>query len=231
MSLWTGTSGVGLSGHTTFLAEGAVLDALEFFLRGVWREKHEPAGSLALGTEGALPLARSLRWRWELRAARTFFLLDAGTDEVGEAVAPSKNGKATLLVCHRRNRRLDPYRGVRVGEAAHPGPGSSEPTNPKPPPKPPDHYAALNLRRGASAAEAKTAYRKKVLTEHPDKGGTEARFRRVEEAHRVLTDSHKRWEYDCAVGRWETWCRKGAGKGASTSTSSAGGTLSGLGKG
>ena len=100
MLLWTGTSGVGFTGVPTFVAEWSLLDTLELFLRGVWKGEHEPAGNLALGTEGALPLARSLRWRRELVATRALVLLDAGADEVGEGVAPTKNGKATFLVRH-----------------------------------------------------------------------------------------------------------------------------------
>ena len=101
---------------------------------------------------------------------------------VGEALCFSGSGKATKLVGHARNRRLDPYRGVRVGEAAHPGPGSTgKGEQPRAPPKPPDHYAVLGLTRGAALEQVKKAYRKKSLTEHPDKGGTAARFQRLDE--------------------------------------------------
>ena len=138
--------------------------------------------------------------------ARAKVLLDAGVDVVGECAGGA--GRATALVVQGRNKRLDPYRGVRVGEAAHPGPpgtaaggkGKGKPT--PPPPKPPDHFSALKVARGATMADLRRAYKERALTEHPDKGGDKTRFQAVEEAHRVLTDPARRGAYERAVARW-----------------------------
>ena len=56
------------------------------------------------------------------------------------------------------------------------------------------HYEALGITRDASAAEAKKAFHKLALRLHPDKNKqplAEA-FKRVEEAHRTLSDRRLR---------------------------------------
>ena len=111
---------------------------------------------------GTYPLAASLAWRSELLAVRGRVLLDAGADEVGEATAATGGGKTTRLVLHSRNRRLDPFRGVRVGEAANPGPetkGKGKGKLPGEPPELPDHYRTLGVRPTATPEEVKKAYR------------------------------------------------------------------------
>lgn len=60
-----------------------------------------------------------------------------------------------------------------------------------------DFYQVLGLQRGASADEIKKAYKKLALQFHPDRGGgNEEMFKRVSEAHEVLSDPSKRKLYD-----------------------------------
>lgn len=59
-----------------------------------------------------------------------------------------------------------------------------------------NHYKALGLSRQATTEEVKVAYKQKVLTEHPDKGGTKERFQAVQQAYEVLMDPVKRAQYD-----------------------------------
>ncbi|EAN79534.1 chaperone protein DNAj, putative [Trypanosoma equiperdum] len=58
------------------------------------------------------------------------------------------------------------------------------------------YYGALGLNGGESVNEIRSAYRKIVLTEHPDTGGSTERMTKVNEAYRVLRDPKKREEYD-----------------------------------
>jgi hypothetical protein len=59
-----------------------------------------------------------------------------------------------------------------------------------------DHYEVLGLARNASAAQIKHSYYKLALTHHPDKGGVEANFQRLQHAYEVLSDPTKRDLYD-----------------------------------
>ena len=60
-----------------------------------------------------------------------------------------------------------------------------------------DYYTILNVPRNASEDEIKKAYRKMAHQYHPDKqGGNEAKFKEVNEAYQVLSDSKKRSSYD-----------------------------------
>jgi molecular chaperone DnaJ len=60
-----------------------------------------------------------------------------------------------------------------------------------------DPYDILGISRGASADEIKKAYRKLAHTYHPDKkGGDEVRFKEINEAYQILSDPHKKQQYD-----------------------------------
>lgn len=59
-----------------------------------------------------------------------------------------------------------------------------------------DYYDILGVSRSASAEEIKRAYRKLAHEHHPDKGGDHAKFKEINEAHQVLSDSQKRAQYD-----------------------------------
>lgn len=60
-----------------------------------------------------------------------------------------------------------------------------------------DYYAVLGVSKGASEDEIKKAFRKLAHKHHPDKaGGDEAKFKEVNEAYQVLSDSKKRAQYD-----------------------------------
>ncbi|MFC5134589.1 MULTISPECIES: J domain-containing protein [Haloferacaceae] len=51
-----------------------------------------------------------------------------------------------------------------------------------------DAFAELGLATGADADEVKRAYRERVKETHPDHGGDEAAFRRVQEAYATASD-------------------------------------------
>ena len=60
----------------------------------------------------------------------------------------------------------------------------------------PDYYKTLGVAKNADAATIKKAFRKQAREHHPDKGGDEAKFKQVNEAYEVLSDSKKRKMYD-----------------------------------
>jgi curved DNA-binding protein CbpA len=62
-----------------------------------------------------------------------------------------------------------------------------------------DHYAALGLASDATLADVKKAFRQKASQYHPDRNtapDAPARFRAVQEAYDVLSDTDKRQAYD-----------------------------------
>ncbi len=60
-----------------------------------------------------------------------------------------------------------------------------------------DYYKTLGVSKGASQDEIKKAYRKLAHQHHPDKqGGNEAKFKEINEAYQVLSDTKKRAQYD-----------------------------------
>ena len=62
-----------------------------------------------------------------------------------------------------------------------------------------DYYDVLNVHRTASEEEIKKAFRKLALEFHPDRNrseGAEERFKEVNEAYQILSDSKKRSDYN-----------------------------------
>ncbi|OGM15877.1 hypothetical protein A2V56_05275 [Candidatus Woesebacteria bacterium RBG_19FT_COMBO_42_9] len=64
-----------------------------------------------------------------------------------------------------------------------------------------DYYDILGVSKNASADEIKKAYRKQALEWHPDrhrdeKEAAEKRFKEINEAYQILSDSQKRSAYD-----------------------------------
>jgi len=60
-----------------------------------------------------------------------------------------------------------------------------------------DYYEVLGVAKGASADEIKKAFRRGAVQHHPDKeGGSEEKFKEINEAYDVLKDAQKRQRYD-----------------------------------
>ncbi len=60
-----------------------------------------------------------------------------------------------------------------------------------------DYYEVLGVSKSASADEIKKAFRRLAVQYHPDKeGGSEEKFKEINEAYDVLKDAQKRQRYD-----------------------------------
>ncbi len=60
-----------------------------------------------------------------------------------------------------------------------------------------DYYEVLGVAKNASADEIKKAFRRLAVQYHPDKeGGSEEKFKEINEAYEVLKDQSKRQRYD-----------------------------------
>ncbi len=57
-------------------------------------------------------------------------------------------------------------------------------------------YEILGVSKNASKADIKKAFREKAKKHHPDKGGDEATFKKINQAYEILGDDQKRAQYD-----------------------------------
>ncbi|MCU0493770.1 MAG: DnaJ domain-containing protein [Chloroflexaceae bacterium] len=77
-----------------------------------------------------------------------------------------------------------------------------------------DYYQVLGIGRNASEQEIKQSYRKLARQYHPDINPgdkqAEARFKEINEAYEVLSDSEKRAKYDRFGSDWQRYERAGA---------------------
>ena len=59
-----------------------------------------------------------------------------------------------------------------------------------------DYYSILGIPKTASQDEIRKAYKKQSMQHHPDRGGNEENFKKINEAYSTLKDPQKRAEYD-----------------------------------
>lgn len=90
-----------------------------------------------------------------------------------------------------------------------------------------DYYALLGIRRDASQAEIKSAYRRLARELHPDVNpdpDTQEKFKEITQAYEVLGDAEKRQMYDMGGDPFAARARPAsaasAGRQASRSASS-----------
>ncbi len=80
-----------------------------------------------------------------------------------------------------------------------------------------DYYQILGLDRSASADDIRKAYRKLALKYHPDRNpgdkSAEDRFKDINEAYQVLSDSQKRARYDQLGSAYSSWQHGGGSPG------------------
>src|ERR1044071_1739039 len=85
-----------------------------------------------------------------------------------------------------------------------------------------DYYKILGVAKTADEKEIKSAYRKLARKYHPDVNpgdkSAEEKFKEISEAHEVLSDPHKRSQYDQFGDQWKAFSRAGGGAGQPWST-------------
>ena len=88
-----------------------------------------------------------------------------------------------------------------------------------------DYYQVLGLTPEAPTEEIRTAYRKLAKANHPDKHKGDPiyveKFKDIQEAYDVLSDSYKRKEYDDQLARQNSYNKKEAKKSDKSSDNSA----------
>src|SRR5512133_3252052 len=77
-----------------------------------------------------------------------------------------------------------------------------------------DYYKILGVERNATEAEIKSAFRKLALQYHPDRNPnnkqSEEKFKEINEAYEVLSDTEKRARYDQLGDSYSHWQQRGA---------------------
>ncbi|RPJ24694.1 MAG: J domain-containing protein [Chloroflexi bacterium] len=77
-----------------------------------------------------------------------------------------------------------------------------------------DYYKILGVERNASEEDIRKAYRKLAMQYHPDRNPNdkqaEERFKEINEAYQVLSDSQKRGHYDRLGSDYSNWRQRGA---------------------
>jgi len=77
-----------------------------------------------------------------------------------------------------------------------------------------DYYKTLGVDRKATEADIKRAYRKLAMQYHPDRNPgdkkAEEKFKEINEAYQVLSDSDKRARYDQLGDSYTRWQQRGA---------------------
>jgi curved DNA-binding protein CbpA len=63
------------------------------------------------------------------------------------------------------------------------------------------YYDVLNVQTGCTVGTVRKAYRRLVLSEHPDKGGSDERFQLLQQAYEVMSVPDKRREHDAELQR------------------------------
>ena len=59
-----------------------------------------------------------------------------------------------------------------------------------------NYYDILGVKKDASEDDIKRAFRRLARKHHPDAGGSEEKFKEINEAYEVLSDAEKRQQYD-----------------------------------
>jgi len=91
-----------------------------------------------------------------------------------------------------------------------------------------NYYDTLGVKKDASADDIKRAFRKLARKYHPDAGGDEEKFKQVNEAYEVLSDTEKRKQYD-EYGQYFGPNGPGPGYGPGGAAGSAGNPFAGAG--
>jgi DnaJ-class molecular chaperone len=77
-----------------------------------------------------------------------------------------------------------------------------------------DYYKTLGVERNASEEDIRKAYRKLAMKYHPDRNPNdkeaEERFKEINEAYQVLSDTNKRTHYDQLGSDYSSWQQRGA---------------------
>src|SRR5207302_8858088 len=72
-----------------------------------------------------------------------------------------------------------------------------------------DYYGVLGVKKSASQDEVRKAYRKLARKYHPDVNpgdkSAEEKFKEISEANDVLSDQHKRSQYDSFGEQWKAY--------------------------